>query len=132
MNLVEKIEKLLSDRGWKQIDLAEAIGVSKQRVSQWMQGTGQPKPYHLLRMARALNVPMEFLADDTMEDIAAQGVSAEEMKVVEMARVLGLEEAKRRLLQAPAVDIEFIGHGRYPEAIRQQREQQSRSRKVNG
>lgn len=67
MTLMEKVDKLLKQRGSNQADLARALGVAPSRVTNWIQGTGVPNAYQTLVLARMLGVSMEYLADQEQE-----------------------------------------------------------------
>ena len=109
----DKIEKLTASKGIKKKQIAEAMGAHATRISDWISGKWQPDLGQALRLARFLSVPLDYLADDSMDELPTPDVLPEEMKLIEMARVVGIEEARRRLLQAPALDIEFVGMGRH-------------------
>lgn len=67
MLLMEKVDKLLKQRGANQADLARMLGVSPSRITNWIQGTGVPNAYQTLAIARMLGVSMEYLADQEWE-----------------------------------------------------------------
>jgi transcriptional regulator with XRE-family HTH domain len=103
MKLIEKVSKILGQRGLKQADLAEMIQVTPQRVSHWFNGTGQPKPDQLLRIARALDVSMEFLADDGLAESPPQEFTEDERYILRVVRSLAIDAdtAVQRLTMSP-------------------------------
>lgn len=60
-----KLKELRKVRGISQLDLAEAVGVSRQTVSKWENGIIQPSANNLVRLSQVLQFPLEaFLRDD--------------------------------------------------------------------
>lgn len=51
------IERYRMMRGWTQTQLAEAVGVRQQSVSQWENGDQSPSVEHAVKALRALEVP---------------------------------------------------------------------------
>jgi len=64
MSTVEKINLLLSERRWKQTDLARAASVSKRMISNLFSGVGSPRVDSAIKIARALGVAADWLFDD--------------------------------------------------------------------
>lgn len=52
------------------VELAEAVGQTRQCVSAWLSGIRLPQPVSLIRLARALEVPVDWLLG---EDVAECG-----------------------------------------------------------
>jgi transcriptional regulator with XRE-family HTH domain len=71
MNMVEKIRKLIDDQGMTQTAFEVMAGLPQARISKWASGRGEPTLSQAFRMARALDVPLDYLADDAMEVIPA-------------------------------------------------------------
>lgn len=65
--LMTKVAHILERRGLKQADLCRALGVDSGRMTRWIQGTGTPDPYQALKIAKFLNVSLEYLADAERE-----------------------------------------------------------------
>jgi transcriptional regulator with XRE-family HTH domain len=57
----ESLKKALTQKGWTQRDLAEAVGVSAQSVTNWLKGEDFPRPDKLLRLAATLKLRLEEL-----------------------------------------------------------------------
>ena len=68
----EKLSRLRKREGLSQEALAEKLGVSRQAVSRWEQGTALPDAAKLLPCARLFRVEVEWLLDDALgwEDLA--------------------------------------------------------------
>lgn len=102
MTMVEKLDLALDERGWTQSAFEQAALLSANRISKWKNGTGEPTAKQALRMARLLDLPLEYLIDDDQAEPGGMPVSEREKQVWEAIRTLGVDEAWRRLLQAPA------------------------------
>ena len=84
MTFGEKLTRLRKREGLSQEALAEKLGVSRQAVSRWEQGTALPDAAKLLPCAKLFSVNVEWLLDDTRNwedqaralETAAQGVAA--------------------------------------------------------
>lgn len=107
MRYSEKLTKLCESRNWDQADLWRAIGKSVRRstLSNWFNDQTRPDMATGLLVARALGVPLDYLADDAMEKppemAPSVGLSADEEVILDMARTLGIERAKERMLLVP-------------------------------
>lgn len=104
MNIGKKIA-MLRDRvgNISQTDLGERLGVSQAQVSLWERGANAPKLAHALAMARLFGVPLDYLADDDLDDPPGPPMTAEEAYVLRVFRNAGVsaDEAARRII-APA------------------------------
>ena len=65
MTFSEKLVRLRKRAGLSQESLAEALGVSRQAVSRWEQGTTLPDAAKLLPCARLFSVSVDWLLDDS-------------------------------------------------------------------
>ena len=74
MTFVEKLLRLRRREGLSQEALADALGVSRQAVSRWEQGTALPDGARLLPCARYFGVSADWLLDEARgwEDQAEQ------------------------------------------------------------
>jgi transcriptional regulator with XRE-family HTH domain len=98
-----KVSRRLDELDLKQAQAARAIGVDASQFSRWLKPNHQdPRltPGQLLRLARYLKLPIEFLVDDRVAELPGVDVSVEEEKILDMVRTLGYGEAKRRLMMA--------------------------------
>lgn len=57
------IRAALVVKGWDQKQLAQAVGVSAQSVTNWMKGTDFPRPATLLKLATALSLGFDQLVE---------------------------------------------------------------------
>jgi transcriptional regulator with XRE-family HTH domain len=104
MTWSEKIRWHRQQLRLSQAELAAAVGLHQSRIARWELGSGMPTMEQGLRLARALRVSYDEFADNEhVEPPPPEGlVQPEEVMVLEMVRMLGLVEAKRRLLAVPA------------------------------
>lgn len=100
----DKVEAMLTTRNIRQRRIAEAMEVPEQRVSEWKSGKPwRPDLDQALKLARCLDVSLEWLVDDREElPPPAPLLSTEEAKILDMIRTIGPEEAKRRLMLIPS------------------------------
>ena len=59
MKLCDKIMQARKKAGMSQIDLADAMGVSRQSVSKWETGEANPEIGKLAQLARTLGVSVD-------------------------------------------------------------------------
>lgn len=98
--LWEKFETALKARGIKQVELEEMLGLPKNRISKWKNKTENFPVGEALRIARALGIDLDYLADDARADvIPVRPYNAEERALIGVFRGCGLslEEAAERL-----------------------------------
>lgn len=67
MTFSEKLNRLRRREGLSQEALAEALGVSRQAVSRWEQGTALPDGAKLLPCARYFGVSVDWLLDEAQD-----------------------------------------------------------------
>jgi transcriptional regulator with XRE-family HTH domain len=100
--MIDKILMLAEAKGWDQGELESRAGLARGRISKWKADQGEPTASQTLRIARLLNVSMEFLADDRMSTPApppSASLADDERTIVELYRDLeiGKREAVKRL-----------------------------------
>ncbi len=97
----EKLTRLLESRDLTQARAARAAGVEPTALGRWLKdGSGRkPTPEQVCRLARFLDVPMEYLVDDSLDEPHRPEVTTDELYVVKAVRALRLDfEATLRLL----------------------------------
>lgn len=101
MKFSEKLKRLCGQRRWGQSNLLEFVPrVTKSTMSNWFSGKYKPDLDSALSIARALEVPLDWLADEDAEfPVPGQPLNDDEQAVVELFHALGLDrrEALRRL-----------------------------------
>ena len=77
----EKVKDARAELNLSQLQLAEIADVSVRAIQTYEQGLKQPRQGVMLKLAKALNVSVKFLSDDTcedpLEDIEKDGYIAE-------------------------------------------------------
>lgn len=109
MKLDEKLHQQMLRKGLNGQKLARQSGVSDSEISRILAGKSLPGLENAFRLAKAVGVSLDFLADDALETDPAQSkavVSDSEANLLAIARELGLREAAH-LLEV----IKFIGYG---------------------
>jgi transcriptional regulator with XRE-family HTH domain len=119
--LQQKLHTQMRSRGLNGQKLAQNSQVSDSEISRILAGKSRPGLENAFRLAKALGVSLDFLADDSLETDPAQmadSLSAEERRILELAhaigcshamqileniRIMGYEEAMNRLLNAKPV-----------------------------
>ena len=61
MTLGEKIQALRKSRNWSQEQLAEQIGVTRQALSKWENGTAVPDTNNVVQLAKLFGVTTDYL-----------------------------------------------------------------------
>jgi transcriptional regulator with XRE-family HTH domain len=125
MELKVKLQNLMSRRGLNGQKLARLSQVSDSEISRILQGKSRPGLDNALRLAQAVGVSLDYLADDKLDaepTEPADTLSAEERRVLavmqkmgcsemltilETVRFLGYEVAMSRLVGAkPVIEID--------------------------
>ena len=125
MRLKEKLQILMARHSLNGQKLAKLSQVSDSEISRILQGKSRPGLDNAFRLAKAVNVSLDFLADDSLDMDASQSgdlMSPDERKVLnlthkiggaevvailENVRFLGYEVAMSRLIGAkPVIEID--------------------------
>lgn len=61
MSFADNLQSIRKEKKLSQEELAERIGVSRQAVSKWEQGSGYPETEKLLVLSKELNVSLDYL-----------------------------------------------------------------------
>lgn len=64
MRFGEKLALLRKQRGMTQLELAEALDISRQAVSRWEQGVSEPSAANLIRIGQLFDVPVDALVNE--------------------------------------------------------------------
>ena len=79
MKLDEKLVRLRKEKGLTQLELAEAVKVSRQAVSKWEAGGAVPSTDNLKGLSDLFGVPVDFLLndeDEKKEDVISSSESS--------------------------------------------------------
>jgi len=128
MELKHKLKNLMNGKGLNGQKLARLSQVSDSEISRILQGKSRPGLDNALRLAQALGVSLDYLADDKLDSEPpepADSLSPDERKILsivqkigcaevvtilENLRFLGYEVAMGRLVGAkPVIEIEKDG-----------------------
>ena len=83
--LNEKIKALRKARNINQIQLANALGVSKQCISNWENDNIQPSIDMLIKIAKYFNVSTDYLLDlNSEKQLSVDGLSDEQIAHLSM------------------------------------------------
>ena len=79
MTFAEKLIRLRKREGWSQEALAESLGVSRQAVSRWEQGTAMPSADNLIYLSKLYGITLDALVhgENIQADIQAEEQNAE-------------------------------------------------------
>lgn len=59
----KRIKQILKDKNIKPTEIVNALGVSKDTVSKWIQGSATPNAQNLIELARLLGVTERWIAE---------------------------------------------------------------------
>lgn len=102
MEFHKRLEFLMQHRGIIAAELARRTGLDESRISEWLKGGGPQLRIGLQRgllIARALDVPMEFLADEAADLVPPDVPLKWETQVREIAGRKGWEWVYWRLIE---------------------------------
>lgn len=91
--LIAKAQAQLDRLGWPLAELARATGIPYGRIHKWFDQIGSLNPSDVLRFARALGVPVDYLCDP--DDPGPPTTrTADEAKLLQTIRDAGLSPAE--------------------------------------
>lgn len=67
MIISEKINQLRREHGWSQEELAEKLGVSRQAISKWENGTAMPDIDKVIKLSELFGVSTDYLLHEEYE-----------------------------------------------------------------
>lgn len=118
MKFSEKLKRLCGQRRWGQNNLLEFVpNVTKSSMSNWFSGKYKPDLESALSIARALEVPLDWLADDEADfPSPTSGLTEDEKALLDLYHALELDkrEALRRIATPPAEPRKEVESGREP------------------
>ena len=125
MKLKDKLQMLMTRANLNGQKLAKLSEVSDSEISRILQGKSRPGLDNAYRLAKAVGVSLDYLADDTLDHEPGQPADAlsaderklltiiqkighsEAMAILENARFLGYEIAMTRLVGAkPIIEVD--------------------------
>ena len=87
----EKLLKMRDGRGLSQAKLAARAGLARSAISDMEKDERRPYMDQALKLARALGIPLDFLADDSLDEPPPSEMTEDERQVIELFRGTGLE-----------------------------------------
>lgn len=94
----KKVKWLLALMDVSQSALGRKAGIDHTRISRWLGGQGEFPAAVLLKIAKALNVPYDYLADPSRTEKPDLALLEKERLLAEAIKVVGIEEAYRRIV----------------------------------
>lgn len=68
MDSLEKIKFLLNDSHMKQVDLANALGVTQSTISLWLKKKSTSYTRYFVELSHIFNVPVDYFIEDSYTD----------------------------------------------------------------
>lgn len=127
MELKEKLHAQMTRLGLNGQKLARISGVSDSEISRILNGKSRPGLENAFRLAKAMGVSLDYLADDALDadplahadpltpderDVLdlARGIGlTRSSRILENIRIIGYETAMRRLLEARSAIVTTAG-----------------------
>lgn len=107
MTFPEKLYHWIQLRGMTQGAVARKSGLAASAITDMTAGKRRPYMDQAFRLARVLDVPLDYLADDSIDDVMAPEVSDDERAVIDLLRALNLDKSEAlRRLASPAVQVQ--------------------------
>ena len=78
MTLEKKLACLRKREGLSQAEVSEKLDVSRQAVTKWETGTSRPSIENLQSLSRLYNVQLEYLLDESGDELPAPAAPAAE------------------------------------------------------
>ena len=100
MNTAEKLMRLVSN----QSELSRHTGIAQTEISKIIRGDRRLYLDVAFKLAKAIGVPLDYLADEEMIEIPRLELNAGEREVLNIVRDIGIQEARKRLLKAPEIE----------------------------
>ena len=101
----EKILRRMEERGLTQADLARLTKLHPTAVSRVLRGEQRLYVDQALRVAIALDLPLDYLADDSLESPPpSPTLTPDEDACLRLVRVLGAQQALQRLAN-PSLEL---------------------------
>jgi transcriptional regulator with XRE-family HTH domain len=98
MKIGEKIQKLIEDRGTSQAELGRKVKIAQPRLNVVINGKARLFVDQAAAVAKALDVSLDYLADESLGEPLPPAMTEWERKVWEIVSAIGPEMAWRRLI----------------------------------
>lgn len=104
MRMVDKIKAALESKGWTQSAFEKLALLSENKISKWKDDKGRPTAQEALRMARLLEISVEYLIDDDQEEPPRPAPVLSERE----AAILAIVRTRERIEGTDVLSIEEI------------------------
>ena len=106
MSVGERISQLRKQLGMSQLQLAEALEVSRQAVSKWESDQSSPDSLHLIKLADVLESDVEYLATGRRTFGRRPPVVVKTVETVEkvVERPVYIEKIVERTVEKPVIE----------------------------
>lgn len=113
----KRIKQLIKEKNIKPTDIVNALGVSKEAVSKWVQDSATPNAQNLIELAKLLSVTERWIAEtkDTKKsesfDQSKHEISLKEASADQLIRELKARYAELNLKAEIKISVEPIEGG---------------------
>ena len=106
MSVGERISQLRKQLGLSQLQLAEALEVSRQAVSKWESDQSSPDTLHLIKLADVLESDVEYLATGRRTFGRRPPVVVKTVETVEkvVEKPVYIEKVVERIVEKPVIE----------------------------
>ena len=109
----KRIKQLIKDKNIKPTDIVNALGVSKETVSKWVQDSATPNAQNLIELAKLLGVTERWIAETKKTEAVEikTGVALKEASADQLIRELKSRYAELNLKAEINISVEPIEGG---------------------
>lgn len=79
MNIGEKIKRLRQERNWSQAQLANRLEIHQKQISGYERNIHVPSTEVIIKIAKLLNISLDYLVFDEREDLPAVKIGDREL-----------------------------------------------------
>ena len=110
MNIGERITALRKEKNISQTELASRLGVSRQAVSKWEQGSSSPDTNKLIQLAEVFDTEVEFLATGIHPEPKSVVLNVvETVEKVQVQERVVVRHVRRRPVKKTPIDYWLVG-----------------------
>ncbi|MBQ8354035.1 MAG: helix-turn-helix transcriptional regulator [Oscillospiraceae bacterium] len=110
MNIGERITALRKEKNISQTELATRLGVSRQAVSKWEQGSSSPDTSKLIQLAELFDTEVEYLATGIRPEPKSVVLNVvETVERVQVQEKVVVRHVSRKPVKKNPVDYWLVG-----------------------
>ena len=110
MNIGERITALRKEKNISQTELATRLGVSRQAVSKWEQGSSSPDTSKLIQLAELFDTEVEYLATGIRPEPKSVVLNVvETVERVQVQEKVVVRPVRRKPVKKNPVDYWLVG-----------------------